>query len=147
MKPILYVIVILSLGSCFLNAPSAKYLNEHSNETFEDVSLDSLRSNPDKYDNKKIRLTGIYRLGQEKSAIYPPGNFKENGNAVWVNFSWDFPLFNTTTGEELFQNDKEEDKIANKCLRIKGTFNSKANGHLDKYLGEMDDVVSIEVFN
>ncbi|NHZ34833.1 hypothetical protein [Massilia rubra] len=87
------------------------------------VSFKRLISDPRLFHNRKITVTGIYVLGFEESALYPPGTeiFDSNESAIWIS-------------------NPEHMKENMSSVTITGVFKRGPSGHLMSYSGELKSI-------
>ncbi|SFO58762.1 hypothetical protein SAMN05428949_5890 [Chitinophaga sp. YR627] len=98
------------------------------------VSLVNLIANPQKYDGKKIHVTGYLHLEFEGNAIYLHEDDCKNfipENGFWVAFS---PQLMSELNPKSFNN---------KYVTIKGTFNASSKGHRELFGGTIENIVRL----
>ena len=147
MRFFLFYMFCFSVIGCVNNKVSATYRNLNSNDKFDKINFKTIKKDPTKYQSQNIELIGFYKHSFEESALYPSEFNNDSKRAIWINFHKELPLTNSLTGINLFDSYKEVEKISNRRIRIRGKFNMNLKGHLDSYFGELDNVVSIEVFD
>lgn len=122
------------------------YKNPNLLGKFDTITFKDIIQSPNKYQGKNIELCGFYKYSFEKSAFYSTKFNNDSKQAIWIDFHKDLPLINTQTGINLLDSYKELEKISDRYIRIRGRFNMNLKGHLENYFGELDNVMSIEVF-
>lgn len=138
------LLVFIAIGCN--NKISIRYQNLNYTDKFDEISFKELKKDPNRYHEKNIELIGYYKYSFEESALYSSSFSNDSKGAVWISFHKDIPLINSLTGANLYDSYKEFEKISNRRIRVKGKFNVKLKGHLNDYYGELNNVVSIEVF-
>jgi hypothetical protein len=107
-------------------------------------SLVSVLANPEKYDGKRITVTGFLHVQFEDSGLYlskEDADYLITENALWVRYSTDAKLdwrcgekFPSTLGLSYFDR---------RYVTLSGTFNMKERGHMGAFSGVLEDVVSV----
>jgi hypothetical protein len=96
------------------------------------------------YNGKFVEIEGVYRHGFEMSALFPNEKSKSEEKAIWIEFTRD--LTNLQTNKQLFEKGFGElKKIYNRRIKVVGVFNENNKGHLDSYLGGVENIVSVEI--
>ena len=103
----------------------------------EDVSMIQLISNPQAYDNKRVRITGFLHLEFEGNSIYLHSEdfrYALTKNALWIDVPKDMTQAQT--------------KIVNDQYVIcTGTFVASRRGHMGMNSGEIADVTRLQVWS
>lgn len=99
------------------------------------TSLVKLIATPDKFDGRRIIVTGFMNVEFEGNAIYLHKDDFENNlfsNGLWINLN--------------DQQKKEIDSLnLNKnYVLLEGTFNSSGNGHFGLWSGEINEITDIK---
>ena len=132
-----YIMIVIFIVSCSLNQ-KLNYQIENVNSIDPIVvSFEELNQFTEKYDSANIEIEGYFKANFEDVSVYKSKDDYNDGNkksAIWVNF-------NKNLG--LYENDGL-DKLDGKMIKIRGFFNSRNKGHLNQYLGEIDDVYSVK---
>ncbi len=107
-------------------------------------SLVSVLANPEKYDGKRITVTGFLHFQFEDSGLYlskEAADYLITENSIWVRYSTDAKLdwrcgekFPATLGLSYFDG---------RYVTLSGTFNMKERGHMGAFSGVLEDVVSV----
>jgi hypothetical protein len=106
--------------------------------------LVSVLANPEKYDGKRVTVTGFLHFQFEDSALYlskDDGDYLNLENAIWIRYSdsprrvWRCPQ-NEPAG-------LDNDYFNGKYVTLTGTFNMKERGHLAAFSGTLENVTSI----
>ena len=142
-----YVLAILFIiGAC--NTDKKIYTSDCDDEqTFKRVSFTHLLDSLSYYNGQYVEVTGIYREGKERSALFEQGTaIAINKKAIWVNFSQECELYLVGTRIGLFDyNNGRFTQMNNKLLRIRGKVDARNKGHLNQYKGCIDRVSLIEL--
>jgi len=107
-------------------------------------SLVSVLANPEKYDGKRVMVTGFLHFQFEDSALYlskEDADYLNGKNALWVRYNFAAKLdwrcgekFPSTLGLSYFDA---------RYVTLSGTFNMKEYGHMGAFSGVLEDVVSV----
>lgn len=112
--------------------------------SFLKVDIKSLMREKRRFDTRQVEITGVYRHGMERSAVYSDKDDDSDENAIWITFS-ENNLKSTSTGLLLLDLQSESKKIYDKKIRIGGTFDASDKGHLDEYGGGLTSICYIEI--
>lgn len=128
----LFCLVILLLAVSSFYAQQSRF----------DVSIISLIANPEKYDGKKVRISGFLHVQFEDSAIYLHKDDADHligENALWVDYAKDPSL--QPICKEKYDASKLMTKYFNgRYVLIEGVFNMKGRGHMGAFSGTIEDV-------
>jgi hypothetical protein len=130
----LFFFALLFLIGCKETGKSEKEKITSFTENTQNVTMISLFANPTLYDGKKVRIQGFLNLGFESDAIYLHKEDRDVGilkNGIWLQFSNQKNQLQTT-------------KFDNRYVILEGVFNSKANGHMGAYSGEIQMITRID---
>lgn len=114
---------------------------EHPKQEITDpigVSLIQLIANPEKYDNKIVRLIGYLNLEFEGDAIYlheEDNKHSITANSCWVNLTKEWRAKNKVAD------------FSNKYVILVGTFDMKDHGHMGMFSGGIRNITRLDVWN
>lgn len=125
---VLSLLVLLTCGNSKIN-------NKDIKEGYENVSLVSLISNPEKYHNKTIRVKGYVK-------------FEKEGEAIYINED-DYMFFISKNGLALNINYKRLIEMdisysAKGYAIVKGVFNKNSLGHYNSFSGSIGKIEYID---
>jgi len=127
MKTIKYLLFLFMLFGCF----STK---EIADET-KYVSIISLIANPEKYDNKRVNVSGYFNLTKDGEAIYNTKIDFENGlfkNAIYLSINYDrLDKYNIGSPYRGY-------------VQIEGVFNKYPNDIKSYFSGRLSDITKIK---
>ena len=117
--------------------------------------FDSLITQPHKYQNKQIIIKGFVQLEFEHCALYKSEYFSkatsDTISVLWLNIRPTDSLLFSYQGIEYDLRDidiKSFYKIFNsKDVEIVGRFNLANKGHYDSFLGSIENISSIKIYN
>jgi hypothetical protein len=141
-------LIFMALQSCSIHGAKQAYLSDCDQDiTFKRVAYTHLIESLTYYDKKYIEVSGTYQQDKHMSALFNDSTLvKVNGNAFWVNFSPDCPLYLTGTHVGFFDYNKGGFiRINNKTIRIRGRLDLHNKGYLKQYKGCIDHVSFIEI--
>jgi hypothetical protein len=131
-------ILVLAFGFHGAEAQGVRGYNAHPDEGSAvegaNTSIVELIANPQRYDNRRVRIIGFLRLEFEGNGIYLHQEDFIHGiaeNAIWV----DPPK--AMTKEQMNQ-------VNNKYVICEGVFHAKLHGHMGMFAGELSDINRLE---
>lgn len=138
---IIPLIIIFSLFQSCKKESEVKKIdlekNYSSRSIDKNTSLIALIANPEKFQGKRIRVTGYLNLEFEGDAIYLNELDCKNGiyeNAFWVNFADKIDMNNRRNPSRKLHD------FNHKYVSIEGVFNKNRNGHMSLFAGEIDNI-------
>ncbi|HEY9001331.1 MAG TPA: hypothetical protein VIM89_08250 [Mucilaginibacter sp.] len=103
---------------------------------FKTISFKQLMDSLDDYDQQYIEISGKYKEDKGVSALVCDSLFADasDGNALWVDFSQDCPLYLSGTHQGLFEyNDGGFTQINDKKITLRGIIVLRNKGKKDPY--------------
>jgi hypothetical protein len=121
---------------------------------FNNIFFDSLKTFPDKFQDKIITIKGYAQLGFEHCAIYKTEYFtnttSDTMQAFWLDVR---PTDSLTFSYQDIEYDLRDVDMKsfykifdNKFVEIVGRFNANNKGHFDLYLGSIENISSIKIY-
>lgn len=106
-----------------------------TNQNAIDVSIIQLIANPEKYQNRVIRVMGVGNVEFEGDAVYLSKDDWKYGtcNSIWLNIGDDFQYENAG-------------KINGKYVIIEGTFNMNNKGHLGLWFSSIENITRYQLW-
>jgi hypothetical protein len=137
MKRIQIIGIIYILGLLCSGCSSEKNLtiNKEKENKYENVSLISVITNPEKFHKKHIQVTGYFILEQDGNSIYV--SKEDYQNSIYKN-----GIFLITNREAMKEIDIHPPFKG--YVTITGFFNSELKGSYNFYSGTIEKVVSIK---
>ena len=124
----LFLLVVWFCSGCGSTTPEVQ-----KNSRVDDVSLQSLLADPNRYASVPVRTQGWCRIEFEGNAIYLDRQSFENrrGNkAIWLNLGW--PV-------------SEDIKALNgQYVTVEGRFDGNQKGHEASFMGSLNDVRNLK---
>jgi hypothetical protein len=115
---------------------------------FKTISFKQLMDSLDDYDQQYIEVSGKYEEDMGISALVCDSLFADasNGNALWVDFSQDCPLYLSGTHQGLFEyNDGKFTQINDKSVTIRGLVVLRNKGKKDRYKATIERVSLVKL--
>ena len=115
---------------------------------FKTISFKQLMDSLDDYDQEYIEVSGKYEEDKGVSALVCDSLFADasNGNALWVDFSQDCPLYLSGTHQGLFEyNDGKFTQINDKSVTIRGLIVLRNKGKKDRYKATIERVSLVKL--
>lgn len=115
---------------------------------FKTISFKQLMDSLDDYDQQYIEVSGKYEEDKGISALVCDSLFANasNGNALWVDFSQDCPLYLSGTRQGLFEyNDGKFTQLNDKKVTIRGLIILRSNGKNDRYKATIERVSLVKL--
>lgn len=145
-KAIIYIILLGGFTHCTVKPTEKMVYNcKCAEQTFAILALPTLIKNPNAYDSKLIEIEGFYRSEFERSALYRNRTNEEEGRALWLDFDGIDSLIEVNSHINLIETPAEFEKINQRRIRVRGTFNMKLTGHLGLYFGGIENICLLEI--
>ncbi|MBV8391377.1 MAG: hypothetical protein JO080_16345 [Mucilaginibacter sp.] len=115
---------------------------------FKAISFKKLMDSLDDYDGQYIEISGKYEEDKGVSALVNDSLFTDasNGNALWVDFSQDCPLYLSGTRQGLFEyNDGQFTQINDKKVTIRGLIVLSNKGKRNQYKATIERVSLVKL--
>lgn len=109
------------------------------------VSFVNLLTNPEKYDGKKVTVSGVLHFQFEDSTLYfhkEDADYLTLENGVWINYAAS-PKLTPMCDKEFAAIGSKIDYFDGKYVSITGTFQMKEHGHLGAFAGSIVDVSDV----
>ena len=110
-----------------------------------EVSMVALLANPEKYNGKKVRVTGFLHVQFEDNAIYlhkDDADYLIGENALWVAYAKE-PNLQPICKDKFSASGAKQRFFDGRYVLIEGRFNMKNHGHLGAFSGAIEDVSRI----
>ena len=137
---------IISIKICYSQNLSDSNLVKVETLKNNHVSIIQLLSNPNKYHNQKIVVSGFLHYRFEDSALYFSKDHADhiiNENAFWIDYSDSLKLYYLKNGNSITGSLNEISILNSKYVSVKGTFNKNSFGHLGAFPGTIQNVFEI----
>ncbi|MDO3627881.1 hypothetical protein [Mucilaginibacter sp. BT774] len=115
---------------------------------FKTINFKQLMDSLDDYDQQYIEISGKYEEDKGISALVSDSLFTDSstGNALWVDFSQDCPLYLAGTHQGLFEyNDGQFTRINNKEVTLRGVIVLRNKGKNDQYKATIERVSLVKL--
>jgi len=148
-KPLglLALLALLTLQSC--KHEKKVYKSEcNVGQDFKTIGFKQLMDSLDDYDQQYIEISGKYEEDKGISALVSDSLFTSSadGNALWVDFSQDCPLYLSGTHQGLFEyNDGKFTQINDKSVTIRGLIVLRNKGKNDRYKATIERVSLVKL--
>lgn len=148
-KPLglLALLALMTLQSC--KHEKKVYKSECDiDKDFKTIGFKQLMDSLDDYDQQYIEISGKYEEDKGISALVCDSLFANtsDGNALWVDFSQDCPLYLSGTHQGLFEyNDGQFTRINDKSVTIRGVIVLRNKGKKDKYKATIERVSLVKL--
>jgi len=109
-------------------------------------SLISILSNPEKYDGKRVRVTGFLHFQFEDSALYfskDAADYLILENAIWVRYNEKPSLEPQISQDKLKNRTINLDYFDGRYVMLEGTFKMNERGHLGAFSGTLENVTRV----
>ena len=129
------VVVICSITILIVGLRFAFGKTDHG---IESVSLMQLIVNPDKYQDKHVRVIGVSRIEFEGNAIFFTKEHYENRvseNSLWI--EPDYKVLESTP--------QQLKEFNGKYVLVEGVFNKNNKGHFAMNSGALEDITRFEL--
>jgi hypothetical protein len=117
-------------------------------KNFKTISFKQLMDSLDDYDQQYIEISGKYKEDKGVSALVCDSLFASvsDGNALWVDFSQDCPLYLSGTRQGLFEySDGDFTRINNKSVTLRGVIVLRNKGKKDRYKATIERVSLVKL--
>lgn len=107
-----------------------------------EVSFVSLLANPEKYDGKRVRISGFLHVQFEDNAIYLHKDDADHligDNALWVDYV-EKPSLEPVCKDKFSSSGANARFFDGRYVLIEGKFNMKRRGHLGAFSGTIEEV-------
>lgn len=115
---------------------------------FKTIGFKQLMDSLDDYDQRYIEISGKYEEDKGVSALVSDSLFTDSadGNALWVDFSQDCPLYLSGTHQGLFEyNDGKFTQINDQKVTLRGMIVLRNKGKKDKYKAAIERVSLVKL--
>jgi hypothetical protein len=109
------------------------------------VSFVNLLANPEKYDGKKIIVSGVLHFQFEDSSLYmhkDDADYLILANGIWVDYARERTL-SARCSKEFVASGSKLDYFDGKYVSLTGVFNMKSHGHMGAFAGTLEEVSDI----
>jgi hypothetical protein len=144
-----FMVLLLLMQSC--NGKKIYYKsNCDDGLVFKHVGFTQLMDSLDYYNDQYVEVSGKYKQGKGQSALVNDSTFVDHstGQALWVEFSPECPLYLAGTRIGFFDYDYNDGKLTpinNKSIVIRGKINAAYKGHLGAYKGSIEHISYIKL--
>lgn len=148
-KPLglLALLALMALQSC--KHEEKVYRSECDiDKDFKTIGFRQLMDSLDDYDQQYIEISGKYKEDKGISALVCDSLFTDvsDGNALWVDFSQDCPLYLSGTRQGLFEyNDGKFTRINDQKVTLRGLIVLRNKGKKDKYKATIERVSLVKL--
>ena len=109
-------------------------------------SLINVIANPEKYDGKRIRVSGFLHYQFEDSALYfskDDADYLITANAVWIRYGEKPVMQSIECQGQSKASISDLDYLDGRYVSLEGTFNMNERGHMGIFSGTIENVVRI----
>lgn len=144
---LLALLALMTLQSC--THEKKVYKSECDiGKDFKTISFKQLMDSLDNYDQQYIEVSGKYEEDKGISALVSDSLFTDStgGNALWVDFSQDCPLYLSGTHQGLFEyNDGKFTQINDKEVTLRGLIVLRNKGKNERYKATIERVSLVKL--
>jgi len=147
-KPLVLLALLTTLTSQSCKHQKQIYKSDCDiDKDFTHISFKQLMDSLGNYDQQYIEISGKYEEDKGVSALVNDSLiFDHSGNALWVDFSQDCPLYLSGTRKGLFEyNDGQFTRIKNKEITIRGVIELQNKGQHKKYKAAIERVSFVKL--
>lgn len=111
----------------------------------QNVSFVSLLATPEKYDGKKVRVSGVLHFQFEDSALYfhkDDADYLHLANGIWISYA-EKRVLDPRCKKDFVAFGSKADYFDGRYVSVEGTFNMKQRGHLSAFAGTIEEVTLV----
>ncbi|MBK7103801.1 MAG: hypothetical protein IPH62_00755 [Ignavibacteriae bacterium] len=142
----IFLFVILLSHFCFSQNLLDSNLVVVENLKFNQISILQLLSNPEKYHNQIVTVSGFLHNKLEDSALYFSKDHADFGiieNSIWLEYSDSLTVHYSNQGDLTLDSQSDIKRLDCRYVELRGRFNKNELGHFDVFPGTIENITEI----
>jgi hypothetical protein len=151
MNRIFVILFSLFLVACAHAVTLVRGCNIDDGVEYCAVSMVSLLANPDKYDGKRVIVSGYYKIAPEMSGLFLTEDYariEDYTNAIWISYDKQFKpevRNDDKFWKDYFNHLVNSVSATNHYVQVIGIYHARPAGHFGVYQGEIGPVPGFSV--